>query len=378
MTSLKFRLFKKLFFIIAFGISGYLNSAAFFTDDFEGVSGVNSSPNPSWAWEMPFSESNRFGMMLGERDIYSVSDKVANSGRSSLRINFNGRNNFCNICGSETVTVTASNLVDGCFDSSGEREDVVYNSGNAFSVWQVTSSSPSQVCVDLSAPVEPPILDIAPSVALGDELKLPRICGVNGSIGSNISRRSDCDLAINYLEGISPTDFEYGETLSRRMYIYIPSETILPSVTVKLGYAKFEASNIVPFVSSSRGARFEVDGNAILGFLQTDLFFERNRWMYIEEVYTRETSANADDGRFLLYAGFAGDDLTVPVLSASGLRFGELKSLSIIGNWPHRNEASGYIYVDDVAVGDEYIGPVDGRVVSRPNPPANVAAEVVN
>ena len=181
--------------------------------------------------------------------------------------------NFCNICGSETVTVNASNLIDGCFDSSGEREDVVYNSGNAFSVWQVTSSTPSQVCVDLSAPVEQPILDIAPSVALGDELKLPRICGVNGSIGSNISRRSDCDLAINYLEGISPADFEFGETLSRRMYVYIPSETILPSVTVKLGYAKFEASNIVPFVSSSRGARFEVDGNAILGFLQTDLFF---------------------------------------------------------------------------------------------------------
>lgn len=378
MTRLKFHFFQQLWFIFTLGISGYLNSAALFTDDFEGVGGVVSSPNPSWAWEAPYSESNRFGMMFGERDIYSVSDKVANSGRSSLRINFNGRNNFCNICGSETLTVTESNLVDGCFDTSGEREDAIYNSDNAFSVWQVRSSSPSRVCVDMSAPIEQPLLDIAPNIALGDELKLPYVCGVNGSIGSNISRRSDCDLAINYLEGIRPTDFEFGETLSRRMYVYIPSETILPSVTIKLGYAKFEASNIVPFVSSSRGARFEIDGNAILGFLQTDLFFERNRWMYIEEVYTRETAANADDGRFLLYAGFAGDDLTIPVLSASGLRFGELKSLSIIGNWPHRNEASGYLYIDDVAVGNEYIGPVDGGVASRPNPPTNVAAEVMD
>lgn len=355
--------------------SSHVGATPFFMDNFENINGVNNGPSPVWTWRAPYSSGNEFGMMIGERDIYKVSDTVANSGRYALRINFNGRNNFCNTCGTESVTVSASNLSSGCFTTTGIRGDVAYNRDNSFSLWQVTSSSASEVCLNMNTAKEPSILDEVAAIELGDELKFPHVCGVNGKVGSNPKRRSDCDLAINYLEGIEKSDFDYGETLSRRMYVYIPADTVIPSVTIKLGYAKFEASTIVPFVSSSRGARFEIDGNGILGFVQTDLFFERNRWMYIEEVYTRETASNAKDGHFELYAGFAGDDLTTPVYSADKLTFGGLKSLSIVGNWPHLNDASGYMYIDDVMVSDQYVGPVNATVVAKPNPPRNVTAK---
>ena len=366
--------------IIAFlfaTISSLPNAAPFFTDDFEGPNGITSGPSPLWSWKSPYASNNRFGMMFGEHDIYSTSAIQAHSGRRSLRINFNGRNNFCNTCGLEAVTVTSQNLASGCFNTSGVRETTIFNRDNGFSVWDVTSSNDTQVCVNLETPKLAPIIDIAASITVGDELRVPRVCGLNGSIGGQTRRRSDCDLAINYLNGIEKSHFDYGNTLSRRMYIYIPSETIIPSVTIKLGYAKFDASSIVPFVSSSRGARFEVDGNAILGFIQTELFFERDRWMYIEEVYTRETAANANNGRFQLFAGFSGDDVTQPIHSATGLHFGELKSLSIIGNWPHFNDASGYMYVDDVSVSNQYIGPVSGDVVLKPMPPHNFDVRVI-
>ena len=188
-------------------VTAPINAAPFFEDNFEHANGIAVGPSPVWSWQSPYSSSNRFGMMLGEHDIYSLSTTQAHSGRRSLRINFNGRNNFCNTCGSEAVTVTSENLSSRCFTTSGIRETTVYNRDNGFSQWAVTSSNDSQVCLNLETPTQAPIINIAASINVGDQLRVPRVCGLNGSIGGQTRRRSDCDLAINYLNGIEKSHF---------------------------------------------------------------------------------------------------------------------------------------------------------------------------
>ncbi len=69
-----------------------------------------------------------------------------------------------------------------------------------------------------------------------DEVFIAKACSLK-------ERRSDCNFTINYLENLSATHFPYGGTISRRMYLYLPSITTLPNITLKLGYAQFDTGN---------------------------------------------------------------------------------------------------------------------------------------
>ncbi len=341
----------------------------------------NNSLNSSstWGFKTSYSQNNLFGMMSGKSDIYSAypfSD--AYSGSHVMRLNFEGRNAWCNTCGSDDHKITASEISSGCLSTNGGATDgFIYNRTKGFSRWKVTSSSSNSVCFNKSAPSGSSMFGDN-SMAAGDTIKIPRKCGVNGKVGGNINRRSDCDLAINYLSNINSSHFEPGEKLARRMYIYIPQSTVLPNIGIKLGYTNFKADGrevkVIPLISVQRDSRLEVDGNSLFGFTQTPLFFKRGQWHYFEEVWTRETSTGASNGTYAIYAGPAGaSNLTKPLVTKSGLRYGELSKFSIIGNWQHMNDAKGSIYLDDIAVANKYIGP-QGSVASS-NSPTNEPAD---
>ncbi len=93
-------------FLLIMGIGGVYAAEIFFEDDFE-KSTIDSQPSPKWSCKSPiFQENISTGMMYEDTDIYTVIDEMAFSGNYSLRLNFSGRNGWCNECGSKDVTLS--------------------------------------------------------------------------------------------------------------------------------------------------------------------------------------------------------------------------------------------------------------------------------
>lgn len=359
-----------VFVFLTVGVVSAEDFAIFFHDDFEGAD-IDDNPRPVWSWETPYSKTSPYGMMYGEGDIYS-NKQVNVGGRSSrvLSLNFNGRNGFCNICGSATHFIKDFELREQCFSvNGGPFSNKLFNKDGGFTTWRLTSIDSSKVCFNGEAPIEGSLLGdnfIEP----GDELKIPFQCGISGSIGGAEDRRSDCNLAINYLNGIDREHFEPNMTLARRMYLYIPKSTEMPGSGLKLGYTVFQKTgenpvSIIPVILTSRNSSLEVDGNKYFGYKFTDYRFERDKWHYLEEVWTRESREGGFDGTYKLYAGEVGSDTSTPLLSLTEIEYGDIKKLSIIGNWQHKNEAIGSIYIDNVMVANRFIGQGDFKSTDR-------------
>jgi hypothetical protein len=211
----------------------------YFEEDFE-TGTVSTSPNPVWHWKDPITPGNPSAPMYygGENDIYTVSSRKVHNGKYALAMDYNGRNGFCNACGTIEVVVDETSVLSQCINITGSPwGSSIYNKTNGFSQWAVTSSSENEVCFDASTAIGPSMTS-PNSISVGDVLKLPYQCDVNGTIAKRINRRSDCNKAINYLDGIEAEHLGYGKSISRRFYVYIPSNAILPSITLKLGYAQ--------------------------------------------------------------------------------------------------------------------------------------------
>lgn len=327
--------------------------------------GVTESPSPHWSWGK--AEGTRSGMMIAPGDIYEVSEGEARiSHRKALRLNFSGRNNFCNTCGGDYVEVINISANNACVTAPGEQyENFVYNLSNDFSTWKVTQldQTNGDLCFNISSPLKPSINGTTSKVNVGDAIYLPKKCGASGVVGNNVNRRSDCSKAINYLQGVSSEDLGYGETIARRFYIYIPQETELPDVTFKLGYTRWyrDGKSMLSTVkiSTQRDRVIELAMPNGERTRTTDSFqVPFDKWVYIEEVFKRESSDGAKDGSYELYANEAGNYNPEPLIKASGFELGQLRNMSIGGNWQHYNEATGYVYFDNIVVAKGKIGPV--------------------
>jgi hypothetical protein len=348
----------------------------YFEEDFE-TGTVSTSPNPVWHWKDPITPGNPSAPMYygGENDIYTVSSKKVHNGKYALAMDYNGRNGFCNACGTIEVVVDETSALSQCINITGSPwGSSIYNKTNGFSQWAVTSSSENEVCFDASTAIGPSMTS-PNSISVGDVLKLPYQCDVNGTIAKRINRRSDCNKAINYLDGIEAEHLGYGKSISRRFYVYIPSNAILPSITLKLGYAHFRksgkrVSNTLK-VSVQRNMQFELGTPG--GIVVPDYYVDKDKWYYMEEVWTRETSEIATDGSYKLYAGPEGTDVFTPIVTQTNVLVGELIDMSINGNWQHTNDVSGFTYFDDILISDGYAGPIGGR--NPPNPPPSLAVE---
>lgn len=359
------------------------HAEVFFQDDFESK-GLSSGPSPSWYWNDPISpEDVTTGAMYAPEDIYYVTDGFANNGNHALALNFAGRNDWCNTCGAETVAAPDSILSSGCFDvAGGVWENYVYNQSNGFSRWQVKEVNDSLVCIDVENAIGESMFGASEtSIAPGDEFKIPRQCGVNGNVGGDINRRSDCNKAINYLNGVDETDVDYGEVISRRFHVYIPSSTKLPDITFKLGYSTW----VQPEGTFNATLKLSVQRDLMLELSMPNretaapqIYAETDKWMYFEEVFQRESSEKAGDAEYHLYMASDAAGAQAPVVSRTGFNIGKLKAMSMHGNWQHFNDASGFVYFDDILISDAYVGPVfNDSVQALPAPPDNLRLIVI-
>lgn len=366
---------------LTISLAAHAASPVLFEDDFEQT--LSSKFKPHWGWKASYNSSNPYGMMLGQGDIYERSTSHSFTGKYSLRLNFDGRNGWCNTCGSYSYDVIGndpdnglvfSTSINSLLSTPGGENRQVFNKDDRWARWSLSDLTNGSLARGLGRPVRND-LGGQEKFSKGDVLGVARICGIDGDVGKNIDRRSDCNLAINYLQGISASDFPAGGTLARRFYLYVPASTVLPNVGLKLGYTVFKrdgvAHNIIPVLSAQRGETLEVKTTSITGSYSFPKFkVERDTWYYFEEVYNRESSESASDGIYTLYFSEAKDPSSKPLLRYSGVRFGSLSEMSIIGNWQHTNDALGYLYIDNVVVSKRYIGPLNGDPQAAVVPPA--------
>ncbi len=340
-----------------------------FQEDFSGP--IDGSPNPVWSWDVA-PDDIREGMMIGEGDIYQMAEgQEFLSHRKALKLDFSGRNGFCNTCGGDYAEVTRVSEGEACVDvDSVSHESYVYNLTNHFSTWPVKTQSEdgSLVCFDTESPIEHSIGGVSSSVSVGDSVFVPYVCGLNGVVGRDIDRRSDCNKAINYLSQISSDAVGYGETLSRRFYFYVDNEAQLPDITFKLGYAAWMGPD-----GKVRQSELNISVQRDMTFVlltpsyqrvtrsgDEHIQFERDTWYYVEEVFKRESSPSSSDAEYTLYAGAAGSEHTVsPTYHEEGFLLGELRRMSIGGNWQHNNDVSGHVYFDNILIKRGRAGPVN-------------------
>lgn len=319
--------------LLVFGLNSASMAETFFQEDFE-KGNITSTPNPQWSWKAPISPTNiTKGLMLsGDSDMYSVSNTIAFTGEYSWRLNFAGRNNWCNQCGSQEVILTQSDINAGCASvMGGPWNNIIYNKSNGFSTWKILSNTDNLVCFDTTQAVGNTLFNTN-GFAEGDAIALPYQCGVNGVVAKRINRRSDCNKAINYLDGVSDANFGYGESISRRFYLYIPSETVLPNTTLKLGYSHYRRDGVKTAytlkLSVQRGLTLELTAPG--GKVTNPFTVQRNKWYYFEEVFTRESSDSANDGKYVLYASPAGLKPQPPVISQTNVTIGSIIDMSIM------------------------------------------------
>lgn len=358
----------------------------FFADNFDQGIGTSSVGDTPWRWQAPYSQANEFGMMVGEGDIYEVSNAVIFRGEGSLRLNFDGRNGWCNQCGSDTYTV-ANDSGDVKFLKPDDPKALanqpnsdrpIFNKSDQWSRWTPQSALNDRLYFLGDSPTRNAMGGDGVFSA-GDEVKVARECGLDGTVGGDPARRSDCNLAINYLEGLSASDFGYGDSLARRFYIYLDENVVMPNVAIKLGYTFFRNSekgrySTYAMIFTSRNNAIEVNTSSLTGnYTFSSMAFEKGTWYYFEEVFNRETSPGAADGTYQLYV-YEHDQVSVgtPTVSLGGINFGELLEMSVIGNWQHFNDATGSMYIDEVAIADHYIGPVDGQIKIKAAPSAPI------
>lgn len=358
--------------VLLLALGGYTQAKVFFEDDFDSGA-ISQGASPDWSWPTPSTEGNpEKGMMYGPDDVYYISNQKSRSGRYSLGLKLDGRNGWCNVCGSYEKTISSSEASSGCISVSGSTwDDQIFNKSDGFSVWNITSTSSNQVCVNKNSAVMQNIFSGGGALSTGDVIKVPYKCGVNGNVGGNISRRSDCNKAINYLSGVSASDLPYGGTIARRFYLYIPSETTLPGMTLKLAYTHWRRGgrtvSATLKLSVQRNLTMEVSmptGGKYIG----NPAIEKDTWYYFEEVFTRESSSGGSDANYKLYVGKDGETEGLLLTNETNFELGELVDISINGNFQHNNDVRGYIYIDDVKIADEYIGPDGG--ISPPRAPS--------
>ena len=214
------------------------------------------------------------------------------------------------------------------------------------------------------------------SISAGDKLKIPKVCGTNGTVGGDIRRKSDCNKVINYFDGVSASDIPYGGKISRRFYMYIPSSAVLPNSTLKLAYSHWRTQggslrSVKLKLSVQRGVSLEINAPNNENIVDGNAKVIRNQWTYFEETFVRETSEGSRDAEYHVYFGEDGEN-GIPHTSKYGFNLGALIDMSMQGNWQHTNDVSGYIYFDDIIIGDEYIGPISQK---RPRAPTEIIVQ---
>lgn len=354
------------------------SATTYFEDGFEeGVTKIGTTtPNPVWAWKAV--DVLGTGLMYGDNDMWGRSTTLAHSGSYSLRLDLDGRNGFCNAdITPACVTLTNSGDNQSYFvDAAGSNLDTLFNVGThkiwnktkyfeRYSIDSFTNSAATNDQANVTQDGNPIHSFVGGDFDTGDEIK---ICNP-GTEGTN---RSDCDLAIGYFTGMQTSHLPASGSLFRRFYFYIPSSTVLPNVTQKIGYFHTTSNKVLWIYISTVSMEIRADGD-IIAYADSNVVVDKDVWLYVEEQYKAESSLGAGDGEYRVWFGADGNVPVEPIIEQTGLALpaglNTGTGMGFWGNWQNTNTAIGYIYVDDFVVGTERIGEIStaSSVFKRPS-----------
>lgn len=325
----------------------------------------------------------------GAGNFFEVVEGNAHSGQYSLRFNYEGRNGICNTCGETTRRQkTPSSGVNYFLDSISAdltqspifaaTDRLVYNKSDGWSKWRIVSVDSQEAANDKLSLIklQGGIGTAKNSFNSDDVVGIFRQCDVDGTIGGNIKRRSDCDVAINYFDGISQS---LGESVFRRVYLMIDPKTTVP-YNQKLRY--WNSTNGPVYLVVRKNPGYDrifpyVEGLNTLGgpsYIDTGISMIPGVWYYVEEEFKAQTSAGVADGEYRLWFATAGEETDTPVIEQSGLNLGVVKSASLWGNHQHFTDSSGYWYIDDLKISNVRVGPMaaSGENIAPPESPQSV------
>lgn len=374
----------------------WLEQGVLFCDDFEQE--PNALVDNRLAWKPAYDPKTApHGMMYGEGDVYQ---RALNNGFYSvhgLQIDFAGRNNMCNECGFDFFEVGADKDGNSFYLKSGEdltqapylqpdSSRAIYNVSDRFSKWQVTGLYSKHKTNDaLSATLVQNAMRGKGQFQDGDKIAIARQCGLNGRVGGDIHRRSDCNSAVNWLQNFDSDMHKPGETLFVRYYFYVATEAVVPDITVKLNYFRPEKApnghteQVAVIYAAGENTTPRANTLATFGGLgmhdgiksnyTSDIKFEKGHWYYVEQAYTSSTTESSLDGRYRYWINkITYDPITqqmqVPEFpeaqfDITGFNLSSVRKfggLAIPGNWPHYNTISGFMYLDNVVVSNARIG----------------------
>jgi hypothetical protein len=333
-------------------------------------------------WSFPAGVANSYG----SGNLFEVVTDTAHSGKYSLRFNYDGRNGFCNTCGGTprfqhnsfdgAISFVDNETMDLTQDPVFASPDrIVFNVSRGFSKWVITAVQGQNGTNDkLQLQKLADSIDGSDSLINGDDrVIVHRQCGVDGTVGGQVDKRSDCNAAINLMAGVNQSA---GQSLYRRIYLRVASGSQLP-YNQKLRY--WITANGPIYLSSrvdsaSGLAHPHVEAYAVggPGFVATDVLMEFDTWYYYEEEFRAETGEAANDGEYRLWIAKSGDEVDQPVVELTGLDLGPVEKASLWGNHQHSEDSHGFWYLDDLEISDVRIGPAG----APPMPPTETQVKV--
>jgi hypothetical protein len=377
-------------------------AADYYRNDFEsGTMPPVNTPSPVWTLNETFKK------VYGPGNHFEVTDIASHSGNYSLRFLFEGRNGVCNTCGGRKFTqLKGHDNADYFIASGGENLAIpndpgsnkanagpnaqpgrrVYNLDNGYSLWEVVKVNNENATNDkLTLKLLKPNINGGTSeINSGDTVSIKKECGVDGYIGLQIDRRSDCNDVITWFQSVQ--EQTPGTSIFRRMYLKQEITNPLP-LHMKLNY----------FRPNSKGSRGSIQGSLLLMALfenklvslrhpyptvgarqygaqpniqpgsgmPMDTKFERGVWYYVEIQYKTSTFDSASgeynsDGEYRLWFAKSGEETNTPIVELTNLQLPALdaggNSISFWGNIQHYNHLFGSWYIDDVVISNTRVG----------------------
>jgi hypothetical protein len=304
-----------------------------------------------------------------------------------LRFNYEGRNGKCNLCGWKNITQKSGHdSVSYAIDQLGQdlaldpffatTDRIVQNNSNGYSTWRITSVGNQDAANDKLSLVKisDGIGGVTDEFNSGDSISIARQCGVDGTVGGDINRRSDCNQAISYFNDVTQ---QYGQSIFRR--VYLKADVSNPPYHQKLLYwtpieggpyilySEFDFRSPNMHIMNERPK----SGGGIEVLRPMGADFLSGIWYYIEQEFKAQSAPGMSDGLYRLWFSEAGQETDTPLIELNGVELPPVKNTSLWGNLQHFEDSVGYWYIDDIKISDTRIGPTDGsgKTVAPPNPP---------
>ena len=367
-------------FVVAMLAAKGVYAETFFSEDFESELPTFVQPQPAWSWKAKWTPV-KTGMPHGVGDFYDRTDSIVHRGKYSMKLDYNGRNDFGNTCikygsvtkihggvegGNTFVADDGSNLATVLNGAGASPGSYVWNKSASFERWTVATVdgiNGETLTFQGGTPSGPGIDGKGTGVfSVGDVVRIGRICPPG-------ERRNDMNLSENKLTGHTSNDFPAGGSIFTRLYFYVPSKTKMPGITQKLIRVSTKGGQARCSYNVDRG----VLGccNSVGGVVPKD------KWLYVEMQVKSASAEGADDGICRVWFAEDGVINAKPFVNEISRPYFGIKGpadfVTIGANNQNMDDAIGEIYYDDIIVSSERVGPM--ALPDAPRAPGSVTGK---